>query len=269
MTETKLAGCCDFAEEYRINAHPAFRALERKVLGCGIGGTSWTTREQADRIAGALRLREGLRMLDLGSGTGWPALYVAGRAAFDLTLLDVPFNALARARQLAGEQGIVASVDIVCASAALLPFAAASFAALGHSDVLCCLPEKQEMLDECRRVARAGARMLFWVIAVAPGLAAADREEALAVGPSHVHSEADYPAMLDASGWQVLEREDATPEFLESLQRMVAALAEEAGTFRNVLGADRFEETLQLRRSQVAAVQRGLLSRELYLAGAV
>ncbi|HSM68188.1 MAG TPA: methyltransferase domain-containing protein, partial [Xanthomonadales bacterium] len=214
------ACCCDFAADYELNAHPAFARLERRVLGCAYGGTSWTTRAQADRYAPLLELDDGQRLLELGSGAGWPGIYIAARSGAKLTMVDLPFIALSRALERASEE-LRTPTTAIQASAAALPFTGRGFDAIEHSDVLCCLPEKREMLAECRRVARPGARMLFYVIAPAPGLQGADMAEATETGPPFVDLDGTYQDMLADTGWNLLQREDLSAEYLETLRRMV------------------------------------------------
>ncbi len=150
-----------------------------------------------------------------------------------------------------------------------LPFADGAFDAIGHSDVLCCLADKLGMLAECRRVARTGARMLFYVIAPATELSAADHRLAIEVGPPFVGMDSSYAEMLSASGWRLDRMDDLTAEYLASLRTMVRELERGAGTFRDVMGDVDFEEELIIRGRQVDAVDRGLLVRELYLCEAV
>ena len=170
---------CHFETRYERHSHPDMRALERDVLGCDYGGTSWTTKSQADGIAGALGLENGVNLLEIGSGSGWPGIYTAGLSGCDITLLDLPLNALRYATERAREEGLAGSSRAVAASGAALPFKSGSFEAICHSDVLCCLPEKPDMLRECRRVAAVGARMLFYVIAPASGLSGTKLDKAM------------------------------------------------------------------------------------------
>ncbi|MBT3535549.1 MAG: hypothetical protein HN478_16840, partial [Rhodospirillaceae bacterium] len=83
-----------FASSYERHQSPVMHRVERRVWGCDYGGTSWTTRDEADRIAGLLELRPGLRILDLGSGSGWPALYWAAATGCDAVLTDLPLTGL-------------------------------------------------------------------------------------------------------------------------------------------------------------------------------
>jgi cyclopropane fatty-acyl-phospholipid synthase-like methyltransferase len=268
-TEINAACCCDFAQQYQKNTHPAFRALERSVLGCDYGGTSWTTREQAERIPDLLGLHDGMHMLELGSGAGWPSVFLAGLSQCRLTLLDLPVNALGLACDRARAEGLLYLPGAVSASAAQLPFASSSFDALGHSDVLCCLPEKSEMLYECRRVARPGARMLFYVIAPATNLGKTDMAEAIEAGPPFVDMADDYASMLRACGWHLLQCESIDKQYLQSLRRMTWGLEADAATFDGLMEPGEFPDMLKRRHRQVKAVERGLLVREMYLAVAV
>lgn len=267
LNREPVSCCSDFDAVYALGIHPAFMALERHVLGCSYGGTSWTTRAQADRIGGLLQLGAATALLELGSGSGWPSVYVAAQSNCRLTMLDLPMNALEQARNRAAEE-LEHFSGAVQASAADLPFANGSFDALSHSDVLCCLPEKQQMLNECRRVARPGARMLFYVIAPAANLDAKQAEVALEAGPPFVGLDGSYEDMLANSAWRLLECEDISGAYLESLQHMVAYLAEHSEPFIELLGIDEYTAMFQRRQLQVSAVEEGILVRQLFLAEA-
>jgi SAM-dependent methyltransferase len=143
-----------FANDYRIGRSPAVRALERCVLGCDYGGTSWTTRDEAQRVAALLDLRPGLRLLDVGAGSGWPGLYLLTLSGCDAVLTDLPLEGLKAAADRATTDGLADRCGFVVADGAALPFSDASFDAISHSDVLCCTPAKAGLLQACRRAAR-------------------------------------------------------------------------------------------------------------------
>lgn len=245
------------------------QALERDVLGCDFGGTSWTTRSQADKIPAALRLSAGVSLLEIGSGTGWPGIYMASQTGCDVTLLDIPVNSLRRGHQRASEEQVVGLCRSVAASGSALPFTSASFEAIGHSDVLCCLPDKLAMLQECRRVAKDGARMLFYVIAPVAGLSKPRLHKACEVGPPFVDVAGDYGELLEHTGWQIMAREDLTEDYLQAVQRLADGLEAGAGTLENVLGSQELTDQIKHRRDQVAAIESGLLNREIFLARAI
>jgi len=244
------------------------RELERRVLGCDYGGTSWTTRSEADRVAERLALRPGVHLLEVGAGSGWPGLYLAHRTGCAVTLADVPLVGLRVAIERAAADGLARRCAAVGADGAKLPFRDRAFDAVSHSDVLCCMPAKVDMLRECRRVVREGARMQFSVIAMAPDLSEDEREIAIEGGPPFVEAPGDYGALLAQSGWRLLERSDLTASFGQSLRTLVEGMTARTDALSEVFGAEEFAERMEFRRASLAAIERGALRREFFLAAA-
>ncbi len=263
---TGSAPLWSFDDYYRISGAPAMRAVERVVCGCEYGATSWTTRAEADRMVGQLELRSGTTLLDIGAGAGWPALYLAKLSGCDLTLVDLPGEGLRIAAERAAAERCRGKVSIVGADAARIPLPDNRFDAISHSDALCCLVEKQAVLSECRRVAREGARMVFTVILVAPGISAAQRKTAVAAGPEFVDADETYALMLERAGWALSENEDLTTGFVASLRRSLEALEENASELEMLAGAEVLDEWRGKRALASAAASAGLLRREQFAA---
>jgi len=255
---------CDFAGNYELSYLPAVKALERDVLGCDYGGTSWTTLDQASTIASALALSSSSSLLEVGCGSGWPGLYLSSETGCDATLLDMPLIALQQAAERVTEDDIVEQVRLVNGSGTALPFAADSFDCISHSDVLCCLPEKLEMLQECRRVVRAGGRMHFLVIQPADGLSPADHQRAVETGPPFVDAPEGYDFLLQESGWRVVDRADVSVEYGDSLEKLVAGLKSDTPALREAFGADGLRELWEHRTDQCDLVRAGILERVVF-----
>ena len=261
--------CCQaFAEKYELSNLPAMHEVERTVLGCDYGGTSWTTLAQAQQIIGLLNLAPGDHLLDVGAGSGWPGLFLASESGCDVTLLDMPVNALVKACARATNDGIEQQVGAIAASGTALPFASDVFSYISHSDVLCCLPEKIEMLRECRRVSTSGGQMLFSVIALAENLDMKDYDRVIAVGPPFVETPGSYPEILDHTGWEISDRFDVTDDHLESLRKLVEA-CETNAAMSEAIGTDAVEHTSRHRREQIAVIDAGLMKRDVYVVRAV
>ncbi len=256
---------CEFECGYEFVGSPVMQELERSVLGCDYGATSWTTCLEAERIAGLLDLRPMIRLLDIGAGSGWPALYLATISGCDVTLSDIPMSGLRAAVARASLDGLGARCQAVAADGANLPFADASFDALSHSDVLCCMPGKLSMLSECRRVARSKARMAFSVIAISGFLDGALRRAAIDSGPAFVESE-DYAILLERSGWRVLERKDISCDFAVALKTRIRGINARYGALADVRGPEWVSESLERLHSTLRAVEGGLLQREVNFA---
>ncbi len=259
---------CDFADDYECSKLAAIKALELEVLGTDYGGTSWTTSDQARHVASSLALDSNSRLLEVGSGSGWPGLFLAKTTGCEVTLLDLPLNALKYAAERAASDGTAGRVHLVNGDATALPFNDASFNCLSHSDVLCCLPAKLEMLQECHRVATTGGRMHFSVIHPAPDLSPSDYQKVVDVGPPFVRLSGSYDSMLPKASWRVVERVDVTTKFGNSLQKQITALKRNTPELQEAFGAQELRDEWRHREDQLALVRAGMLQRQTYVVGA-
>ena len=130
---------------------PVMLTIERNVCGCDYGGNSWTTQAEAEQMVARLALHPGVRLLDLGAGSGWPGLYMGKASGCDVVLVDLSLAGIRIAAKRADNDGILGSIWAAVADAAALPFPAGSFEAISHSDLLCCLKQKRSVLAACRR----------------------------------------------------------------------------------------------------------------------
>ena len=255
-----------FDASYAHMRAPVMRAIDRIVCGCDYGGTSWTTRAEAEAIGAALALAPGKLLLEVGAGSGWPALYLAKRSGCAAILTDLPEEGLRLARERVAADGLAARCRVVRADGAKLPLDDASVDVISHSDVLCCLPGKLGVLEECRRTIRPSGRMAFAVIFVAPGLSGQDRAEAVAAGPPFVEADADYQTLLARTGWRVVDAVDWTATFVKSVRAMAAAREAHGDELEALLGAVEYGDMMARNREKIPAIERGLLKRVLFVA---
>ena len=253
-----------FAGYYSYAAQPALTEIERAVCGCDYGGTSWTTRDEANRLAEMLALGPGRQLLDIGAGAGWPALYLARITGCDATLLDVPLEGLAHASRRAASDNLDRSCRCVAADAIALPFKDSTFHALGHSDVLCCLEAKHEVLNECRRVIRDEGRMVFTVISIAPGLSSEAYARAVEAGPPFKETTEAYTDLLRRSAWTLISRIDLTGAYGASLHAMLREEEARLDRLADIFDEAELAERMAQRRKATQAVDDGLLRRELF-----
>jgi 2-polyprenyl-3-methyl-5-hydroxy-6-metoxy-1,4-benzoquinol methylase len=126
-----------FEQRYGIAAAPLLGEIERRVIGGDWGANGYTTMAQADQLAGGLGLSAADRLLDLGTGRGWPGLYLAVRSGCRVVLADLPLEGLQVAAARAQAEGLAGRASVVLAGASGLPFHPGSFDAVIHTDVLC------------------------------------------------------------------------------------------------------------------------------------
>ncbi len=255
-----------FTRDYELGRFAAVREIERAVLGCDYGATSWTTRDEARIVADLLGLRTRVCLLDVGAGAGWPGLYLSLISGCDVVLTDIPHVGVRLALERAARDGIAERCRAVVADGAALPFADGSFEAISHSDVLCCMPAKLSLLQECRRVARAGATMVFSVIAPADALSVIERRIAIESGPEFVDVEGDYPTLLEQSDWRVLQHIDVTDRFAQSIRASLQAMHANADALVAALGNEDYCERVKRRQVTLVGLDRCVLKRDLFAA---
>jgi 2-polyprenyl-3-methyl-5-hydroxy-6-metoxy-1,4-benzoquinol methylase len=126
-----------FEQRYGIAAAPVARRIERRVIGGDWGANGYTTMVQADQLAAGLELSASDRLLDIGTGRGWPGLYLAAGTGCRVVLADLPLEGLRVAAARASAEDLAARTSVLGAAASGLPFQVGSFDAVIHTDVLC------------------------------------------------------------------------------------------------------------------------------------
>jgi SAM-dependent methyltransferase len=122
---------------HSLAGHDAALVVEAEAVGSDYGNAGFTTKAQADAIADLLGLRPTDRLLDVGSGAGWPGLYLARRSGCQVVVSDLSPTGMAQARRRAAVDGVLSRTAAVVASARRLPFRPQQFDAIVHTDLLC------------------------------------------------------------------------------------------------------------------------------------
>ena len=131
-TATKL-----FTERYGRAVTDGTRELERLVIGADWGANGYTTLAQARMLGELLELGPGRRLLDIGSGRGWPGVYLAKETGCEVAVTDLPLQGLHQSMRRAATEGIDGRVWAAVSSARHLPFRDQAFDGIVHTDVLC------------------------------------------------------------------------------------------------------------------------------------
>jgi len=255
-----------FDQQYKLVQTNVMVAIERDACGSDYGGTSWTTKVEADRVTRLLRLAPGDRLLDIGSGAGWPGLYLARTSGCDVALTDLPFPGLQIAAKRAVTDRLGGACWITAADGVALPFADDTFDGISHSDVLCCLPNKHAVLSACRRTIRTSGRMVFSVISIAPGLSDVGQESAVANGPPYIETDTAYATLLEQTGWRMTDCIDITEDFVATVRRVVEAQQVYEAALRDQIGATETVHRIVTMKDRLAAREAGVHRRELYVA---
>lgn len=206
------------------------------TYGDDLGQSGWVTADELDHFAGWLALGGDSRLLDVGCGTGGPALRLAERTGASVVGIDLLEEGVATATQLAQERGLADRARFVRTDAGgPLPFADGSFDSVVSIDVMCHLPDRREILREWHRVTTPGAGILFTDPTIVTGLVTdseiADRS---AVGIYVFSAEPVNEAILADVGFEIERREDLT----ENMSAMACRWHDARERFRDDLITD-------------------------------
>lgn len=126
-----------FAARYSVSGRTADLAAEFDALGSDYQANGYTTRDQAEELGRTLGLAPGHVLLDLGSGCGWPGLYLATRHDCAVISIDPVIEGCATTRERADADGLGGRSGVIQAGAEAIPLRARSVDAVVHGDLLC------------------------------------------------------------------------------------------------------------------------------------
>jgi SAM-dependent methyltransferase len=145
--------------------------VRRQAFGEDIGQSSWLTATDWLRFADLTQVRTESHVLEVGSGSGGPAVYLAAARGCRVTGVDINEHGVANAARLANERGLADRVTFHTVDASQpLPFAAGTFDAVLSNDAICHIPNRLAVLSDWHRVLRPGGRVLFTDAMIVTGL---------------------------------------------------------------------------------------------------
>ena len=165
-------------------------------------------------------------VLDIGSGVGGPARFIADTYGCRVTGIDLTPEFCDVANQLTERLGMADRVALQVGDAMDLPFDDASFDAAMTHNVSMNVPDKRQFFAEAFRVLRPGARFAAAEIAAGPGgppiLPAPWAETA---ETSHLTTVGETRALLDSIGFEVLDVIDGTQTAIAFYEESRARIA--------------------------------------------
>ena len=240
--------------------------VRRRTFDEDFGQNSWTSAEEYRRWAEWLAPGPDAHVLEVASGSGGPALRLAGLTRARVTGVDVDAHGVETANARALALGLSERVRFREADAGTaLPFPDHGFDGLVCVDAVNHLPDRAAVLREWRRVLRPGARAVWTDPVVVTG-AVSDEELATrsSIGFFLFTAPGVNETLLERAGFRLASTEDATEAVERVAGRWHAARAEERDALEQLEGAERYERLQQFFEvvHRLAAERR--LSRRVY-----
>jgi ubiquinone/menaquinone biosynthesis C-methylase UbiE len=179
--------------------------------------------EQLDILARKAGIGPETHVLDVCSGVGGPARYLAQHYRCRVTGLDITEGRHRAALRFTRLVGLDHLVDFRLGNALEMPFEDASFDVVISEEAFAHVPQKARLIGECARVLRPGGRIAFTDIVCRDELAAEARAR-LEHEMTFLELETldGYAGLLEAAGCTLLECQDLGPLWTRILKERLA-----------------------------------------------
>ena len=149
-----------FDSTYSNFGEQVLQSVREETFGRDIGQNSWLTADEYDRFISWLKLLPGDHALEVASGSGGPAHYLACKTNCHVTGIDENESGVATASKTSSQTRTRVEFKVADANAQL-PFDDKTFDALLCIDSMNHFADRLNVFREWRRVLRAGARAVF------------------------------------------------------------------------------------------------------------
>ena len=177
------------------------------------GGT-----QAVDRLITQASLISSDRLLDVCSGVGGPARYIAWKSGCHVTGLDLTASRVGGAIELTQAAGMAESVDFVQGNALEMPFENHSFTCVIGQEAFAHIPNKKQLISECARVLKRGGRMVFSDIMSHQKLSQENADRLFeGMRFSEIATLQDYTSWIGSVGFTNLQTTDLSSEWTRIL----------------------------------------------------
>ncbi len=207
------------------------------------------------------RLAPGCTVLDLGSGYGGPARYLAARFGCRVVALNISEAQNERHRRTNAERGLDGLIDVVTGSFQDIPYPAGHFDVVWSQEAFCHSGNRPGLLTEAVRVLQPRGDLVF------TDLMAADTTPAEALravigrlGVDEFATPAFYRQQLTGLGLASIDFDDRSEQMLTHYLRLTAETTQRTRELQDLISPAYLEGLLNNLPLWVDACRKGLTS---------
>ncbi|MEN3333529.1 MAG: hypothetical protein V7641_2894 [Blastocatellia bacterium] len=251
-------------DKFSANVQQAIRA---ETYGEDIGQSSWMTAAELRQFITLLALKPSDHVLEVGSGSGGPALFLAETAKCRVLGLDINEFGVRNANELARSRNLHAAVQFQMVDASQpLPFEQHTFNAIISNDAMCHLPKRLEVLREWYRILRPGGQMLFTDALVITGMVSHEEiARRSSIGNYFYLPPGVNERLIEEAGFELIRCDDLTASAVSVAKRWYDARANHQGEMIHVEGERNFSGLQAFLWCVHTLCSEGRLSRYMYV----
>jgi cyclopropane fatty-acyl-phospholipid synthase-like methyltransferase len=185
-------------------------------------------------------------VLDIGSGTGGPACYLAQQLGCRVLGVDVSTVGHAQAMARARDQGLTHLVQFQHGDVHTVDLPTAAFDVILGLDAWCHIPHRGAMLQRCAAWLRPGGRIAFYDHIERQPLPEEQRQLFYALWRfPGLETSQSYVAALEAAGFRVCSQDETSTYAVRFYTRLLTSYVEQRASFEAARGPERYQEGLQ------------------------
>jgi SAM-dependent methyltransferase len=257
----------DLYSAYSNFTEQVLAAIREETFGTDIGQNSWITAAEYDRFISWLRIEPQHHVIEVASGSGGPARYLAERTGCRVTGIDANEGGIETATRTVNEEGLGNRVTFRLADAtARLPFDDNTFDGLLCIDAMNHLPNRLEVFREWHRILRPKRRAVFTDPVLITGPVTND-ELALRslVGVFLFVPPGANEQFISDAGFNLVQQEDVSENAAQVSKRWHDARLRYRDELLQIEGAERFEGLQKFLASVHRLTSERRLSRIVYM----
>jgi ubiquinone/menaquinone biosynthesis C-methylase UbiE len=204
-----------------------------------------------------LRLTPDSHLLDLGSGIGGPARFLAKAYGCKVTGIDLSEFNHRTAQERTREAGLDHLVNFLHGNALEIPFAEESFTHVFGCEAWCYFPNKVQLYKAAYRVLKPGGVIAF-LEAACDTPVRLHTEKHLA--PVQYESIAHYTSMLQAAGFEQIQRYDTTELAFKDIASSMYRLITKRDQIIGSVGAELYFALMEIWAEFLAYFSEGKLT---------
>ena len=252
MTETQKNGVISFYDSHPINEDEIL--AKAAAQGASLDALTQTDlkdfdqdhyggTEVLDALADAAEIVHEHHVLDVCSGMGGPARWLAYQRNCKVTGLDFTTSRVEAARRLTQRVHLDHLVDFVHGDATAMPFPPSRYNVLIGQESWVHSPDKAALISECARVLKPRGTIAFTDIVVRSNLGQSiEKRLAEEMHTANIASAESYSTLLEENGCNVLGQDDLSSEWKDILINRLEMFRSLRETTVEKFGESRYKE---------------------------